>query len=64
MEQRENTKFYFKLGKKPTEIYEMLRTVCGDEGLSRSSGFDWFKRYKNRREDLQDDPRRGRPSTS
>jgi hypothetical protein len=37
MEQRVHTKFYFKLGKTPTEIYEMLQTVCGDKGLSRSN---------------------------
>jgi transposase len=41
----------------------MLQTVFGDEALSRSSVFEWFIRFKDRREDLQDDPRSGRPST-
>jgi hypothetical protein len=49
----------FYLGKTPTEIYEMLRTVCGDEALRRSSVFEWFKRFKDGRENLQDDPRSG-----
>jgi hypothetical protein len=36
MEQQENIKFCAKLGKTRTEIYEVLRTVYGDEALSRS----------------------------
>jgi transposase len=42
----------------------MLQTVYGDEALSHSSVFEWFKQFKDTREDLQDDPRRGHPSTS
>jgi hypothetical protein len=38
----------------------MLQTVYGDESLSRSSAFEWFKRFK----DWRDDPRSGRLSTS
>jgi hypothetical protein len=38
----------------------MLKTVCGDEALSRRGVFHWFKRFKERREDLQDDPKSGR----
>jgi transposase len=59
-----NIKFCVKLGKTPTETYEMLQTVYGDEALSHSSVFELFKRFKEEREDLQDDPRSGRPSTS
>lgn len=59
-----NTKFWFNLGKTPTQTYEMLRTVCGDETLSRSSEFEWFKRFIDGREDLQDGPRSGHSSTS
>jgi transposase len=64
MEQRVNIKFCVKLGKTPTETYEMLQTVYDNEALSHSSVFEWFKRFKDRRKDLQDDPRSGRPSTS
>jgi transposase len=64
MEQRVNIKFCVKLGKTPTETYKILRTVYGDEVLIRSSVFEWFKRFRDGCEDLQDDPRSGRPSTS
>jgi transposase len=64
MEQRVNIKFCVKLDKTPTETYEMLQTVYGDEATSHSSVFEWFKRLKDGREDLQDDPKGGRPSTS
>jgi hypothetical protein len=59
MEQRVNIKFYVKMGKSPTETCEMLQTVYGDEASSCSSVFEWFKRFKDRREDLWDDPRSG-----
>jgi hypothetical protein len=52
------------LGKTPTETYEMLQTVYCDQALSGSSVFEWFKRFEDGQEDLQDDPRRGCPSTS
>jgi hypothetical protein len=47
MEQRVNIKFCVELGKMPTETYEMLQTVYGDEALGRSSVFEWFKRFKD-----------------
>jgi transposase len=62
MQQGINVKFCVKLGKAPTETHKMLRTVYGDEALSRSSVFGWFKRFKYGRQDLQDGPRSGRPS--
>jgi hypothetical protein len=43
MKQLVNNKFSFKVGKTPTEEYEMLQTACDDETLSRSSRFEWFK---------------------
>ena len=42
----------------------MLQEVYGDEAMSRSRVFDWHRRFKEGREDLDDDPRAGRPSTS
>lgn len=53
---------FFNLGKTPREIHEMLQTVCRDEDLSRSSVFDWFKRFKDGIQNLQDDPKCGHPS--
>ncbi|KAJ8940907.1 hypothetical protein NQ318_017498 [Aromia moschata] len=63
-EQRVNLKFLVKLGKTLTEAYAMLKEVYGNEGLSRSQVFEWFKRFKEGRETTEDDPRPGRPSTS
>jgi hypothetical protein len=42
----------------------MLQSVYGVDVSSRSSVFEWFKRFEDGREDLQDDPRSGRPSAS
>jgi hypothetical protein len=63
VEQRMNT-IFFKLGKTPIEIYELFQSVCSNEALGSSSGFDWFKRFKDGREYLQGEPRSGRLSTS
>jgi hypothetical protein len=52
------------MGGTPIETYEMLQSICGDEALIRINVFKWFKRIEDGREDLQDDPRSGRPSTS
>jgi hypothetical protein len=57
MKRQMNTTFCFKQGKSPIETYEVLQTVCGDEALSFSNISEWFKRFKDEREDLQDDPR-------
>lgn len=64
MEQRVNIKFCCKLGKTASETYEMLKTVYGDNTLSRTTVFDWFKRFKDGRESVKDDARTGRPSVS
>jgi transposase len=58
MEPRGNIKFCVQLGKTRTENYEMLQPAYGDRSVC-----EWFKRFKDGREDLQDDPRSGRPST-
>ena len=64
VEQRVNVKFCVKLGKSATETYDLLKKVYGDECLSRTQVFDWFKRFKEEREEIGDDERPGRPSTS
>jgi hypothetical protein len=58
-----NTNFYVKLGKTPIKTYEMLKTVCGDETLICNCVSEWFKRFVDGREDLQNGPRSGLPST-
>ncbi|KAJ8958040.1 hypothetical protein NQ318_002046 [Aromia moschata] len=64
MEQRVYLKFLVKLGKNFTDAYAMLKEVYGNECLSDTQVFEWFKRFKERRETTEDDPRPGRPSTS
>ncbi|KAJ8943044.1 hypothetical protein NQ318_022588 [Aromia moschata] len=46
MEQWVNLKFLVKLGKTFTEAYAMLKEVYGNECLSRTQVFEWFKRFK------------------
>lgn len=60
-EQRANIKFCFKLGKTFTETHQMMKQVYGDDCLSRSRIHEWFKRFQEGREDLEDDERSGRP---
>ena len=63
VEQRVNVKFCVKLGKFATETYGLLKKVYGDECLSRTRVFKWFKRFKVGREEIGDDQRSGRPNT-
>jgi hypothetical protein len=55
--------FCVKLKKTATETFEMLTSAYSEECLSRTSLFGWDKRFKDGREPLQDDERKGRPST-
>jgi len=64
VEQRVNIKFLTKLGKSATETYNLLTAVYGDQCLSRTQVFEWFKKFKEGREDVGDDPKSGHPSTA
>ena len=64
MEQRAIIKFCFKLGKKFAEAYELLKKVYGDDYMSRTQVYTWFTRFKNGRDDLNDDPKPERPEAS
>ena len=64
MEQQVNVKFCVKLGKSTTETYDLLKKDYGDECLSHTQVFAWFKRLKEGREEIRDDQRPGCPSTS
>jgi len=64
MQKRVNVKFCVKLGKSTTETYNLLKKIYGDECLSRTQVFEWFKRFKEGREEIGDDQRPGCPSTS
>ncbi|GBM62177.1 Putative uncharacterized protein FLJ37770 [Araneus ventricosus] len=64
MEQRVNIKFCFKLGKTAKETHEMLVKVYGVDAVSKKCVFEWFKRFRDGKEDVRDEPRSGRPPTS
>ncbi|UYV61900.1 hypothetical protein LAZ67_1007019 [Cordylochernes scorpioides] len=57
-------KFCVKNGFKGAEIFWMLQTAYGDAVLSRRRVFEWYKRFKEGREETADNERSGRPSTS
>ena len=61
IKRRINLKFLVRLGKTPTETFNSLQEVYGDATMSRTRIFEWHKRF---REDVEDDPRSGRPTTS
>ncbi|KAJ8949031.1 hypothetical protein NQ318_005205, partial [Aromia moschata] len=61
---RLNFKFLVKLGKTFTETYAMLKEVYGNECLSLTQVFEWFKWLKEGCETTEDDSRRGWPLTS
>lgn len=55
IEQRANIKFCFKLGKTFTETLQLMKQVYGIECLSRSRVHEWYMRFKDGREDVNDD---------
>lgn len=64
IEQRVVIKFFTKLGNGPSEIESQLRKVYGDLTLPSCTIKHWAAEFKHGRENFQDDPRSGRPSTS
>jgi hypothetical protein len=63
MEQRANIKFRFKTGKTATETFQLIRQAYGDNALSRTRVFELYARFRDGRENLDDDERSGRPTT-
>ena len=64
VEQRINLKFLVCLGKTITEALKLLQKVSGDDTMSRTRLFEWHSRFKEGREEVEDDRRSERPSTS
>ena len=62
-EQRTCIKFCFKLNKTAAETHQMLKEAFGEQALSQARTFEWFKRFKDGRESVEDDKYSGRPST-
>ena len=55
MKQRANIKFCVKLEKKFAETYELMKKVYGDDCIIRTQVYTWFTRFKNGRENFNDD---------
>ncbi|UYV82056.1 hypothetical protein LAZ67_21000621 [Cordylochernes scorpioides] len=56
-------KFFVKNGFKDAKYFWMLQTAYGDAVMSRRRVFEWYKRFKEGREETADNERSGRPST-
>ena len=61
---RANIKLLVKLGWKKSEIIENVKKVYGDKAPKKTTIYAWISRFESGREDLVDDSRSGRPSTS
>ena len=57
-------KFCCKLGRNFTEIFQLLNQAYGEDCMSWMQCYEWFKRFKEGRMSVGEDPRPGRPSTS
>jgi len=63
-EQRCGIKFCVKLGESATVTCENLQRAYGEHSLSRVRVFRWHKSFSEGREQVEDEPRAGRPSTA
>ena len=64
MEQGINFKFLVKLRKTPTECFKLLKEFYGEDVMSRTQIFEWYKRFEKGCEEVKDDPKTRRPSTT
>ena len=63
LEQRKNIKFFVKIGKSASETLALLTVAYGEYAMREWSVFEWHRRFKEGRENVQDDPRTGQPHT-
>ena len=57
-EQHIRIKFYQKLGKTGIETYEMLSQTFGDGSMSRTSVFEWHRRFRRQSMTIEERPGR------
>jgi len=57
-------KFCVKLGESATVTYEKLQRAYAEHSLSRAQVFRWHKSFLEGRDQVEDEPCAGRPSTS
>jgi transposase len=63
LEQRINIKYFVKIGKSASETSALLTVSYVEYAMKKSSVFKRHRRFKEGREDVQDDPRSGQPKT-
>jgi hypothetical protein len=61
-EQRICIKFCFKLNKTEPKTHRMRKEVLGEQAVSQARTFEWFKRFKDGREAVEDCKHCDRPS--
>ena len=61
---RANIKFLTRLNWKPVKIIKALQPVYGESASCRAVVYNWIKHFKEGREQLENDSRKGRPCTS
>ncbi|PSN44649.1 hypothetical protein C0J52_07723 [Blattella germanica] len=62
MEQHVNMKFCFKLCKTSTETRGILVQVYSVKAVSKKCVFEWFKRFRGRKQGVEKEPCSGRSS--
>jgi hypothetical protein len=62
-EQRICIKFFFRVGKTAAETHRMLKEAFGKQDLSQARTFEWFNRFKDGRETVEDVKHSGQLST-
>ena len=55
VEQRINLKPLVRLGKTPSETLKLLQEVYGDDMMSKIGLFEWHRRFKEGRKEVEDD---------
>jgi len=57
-------KFYCRLAKNFTETFHLFNQAYGEDCMSSTQCYEWFKSFKESRILVSENPRPGRPSTS
>jgi AraC-like DNA-binding protein len=63
LEQWINITFCVKIGKNASKMLALLTVAYGEQAMKKSSVFEWHGRFKEGREDVQNDPSSGQPIT-
>ena len=57
-------KFCVKAGKSAVETIELINKAYGSAAMCHANVYWWYARFRDRREDVKDDARSGRPLTA